>query len=56
MENKKILTICYKETLDRDFHALGDGARRQIVASLSINRMLSASELNPLGHNQWGQS
>lgn len=39
------MAICYQEPLDRTFHALGDGTRRQILAVLANQGPASASEL-----------
>ncbi|WP_299740741.1 metalloregulator ArsR/SmtB family transcription factor [uncultured Roseobacter sp.] len=39
------MAIIYHEPLDRTFHALGDGTRRQIVALLATQGSCSASEL-----------
>ena len=39
------MAIHYDEPLDRTFHALGDGTRRQILAMLATEGMLSANEL-----------
>lgn len=39
------MAINYHEPLDRTFHALGDGTRRQIVAMLSTKGACSANEI-----------
>ena len=39
------MAIHYQTALDRTFHALGDGTRRQIVSMLATKGMQSASEL-----------
>ena len=39
------MAIHYDEPLDRTFHALGDGTRRQILAMLATEGALSANEL-----------
>lgn len=40
------MAIHYETTLDRTFHALGDGTRRQMLAMLANKSFLSASELH----------
>jgi len=39
------MAIQYQEPLDRTFHALGDGTRRQILSMLAMQGELSANEL-----------
>lgn len=39
------MAIQYQVPLDRTFHALGDGTRRQIIAILAKNGACSANEL-----------
>ncbi len=39
------MAIHYDSTLDRTFHALGDGTRRRMVAMLAASGTLSAGEL-----------
>ena len=39
------MAIHYQETLDRAFHALGDGTRRAMLAMLATRGELSAGEL-----------
>lgn len=39
------MAIHYDQPLDRTFHALGDGTRRQILARLATEGALSANEL-----------
>ena len=39
------MAIQYHQPLDRTFHALGDGTRRQILSMLATNGALSANEL-----------
>ena len=39
------MAINYQSSLDRAFHALGDGTRREIVSMLARHGALSASEL-----------
>ncbi len=39
------MAIQYSEPLDRTFHALGDGTRRQIIAMLATKGACSASEI-----------
>ncbi len=39
------MAIQYQHPLDRAFHALGDGTRRQIISMLASDGALSASEL-----------
>ena len=39
------MPIHYQTTLDRTFHALGDGTRRQILAILAVEGVRSANEL-----------
>lgn len=39
------MAIHYQAPLDRTFHALGDGTRRQILSMLATNGALSASEI-----------
>lgn len=39
------MAIQYQEPLDRTFHALGDGTRRQILSILSTKGACSANEL-----------
>ena len=39
------MAIQYQEPLDRTFHALGDGTRRQILSMLATNGTCSANEL-----------
>lgn len=39
------MAIHYQAHLDRTFHALGDGTRRQIIALLARNGACSATEL-----------
>lgn len=39
------MAIQYQVPLDRTFHALGDGTRRQIIAILAKNGTCSATEL-----------
>ncbi|MEL6965361.1 MAG: metalloregulator ArsR/SmtB family transcription factor [Pseudomonadota bacterium] len=39
------MAIHYETPLDRTFHALGDGTRRQILAMLATKGALSANEL-----------
>ena len=40
------MAIQYQQPLDRTFHALGDGTRRQMLSMLASNGALSASELH----------
>lgn len=39
------MAIQYQTTLDRTFHALGDGTRRQIISVLAARGACSANEL-----------
>lgn len=39
------MAIQYQAPLDRTFHALGDGTRREIIAMLAKNGACSANEL-----------
>lgn len=39
------MAICYSSELDKVFHALGDGSRRLILATLAKNSRCTASEL-----------
>lgn len=39
------MAIQYQEPLDRTFHALGDGTRRQMLSMLATQGTLSANEL-----------
>jgi len=39
------MPICYQNTLDRVFHALGDSTRRAMLAKLSKYERLSANRL-----------
>ena len=39
------MAIQYQQPLDRTFHALGDGTRRQILSMLAMKGALSANEL-----------
>ena len=39
------MAIQYQQPLDRTFHALGDGTRRQILSMLATEGSLSASQL-----------
>lgn len=39
------MAIQYKSTLDRTFHALGDGTRREIISLLATRGACSANEL-----------
>lgn len=39
------MAIHYETPLDRTFHALGDGTRRQILSMLATSGALSANEL-----------
>ena len=39
------MAIQYQSSLDRTFHALGDGTRREILSMLSTRGALSANEL-----------
>ena len=39
------MAIQYHEPLDRTFHALGDGTRREILSMLATRGSLSANEL-----------
>lgn len=42
------MAIQYSETLDRTFHALGDGSRRRMVATLARKGSCTAGELGAL--------
>ena len=42
------MAIQYAEALDRTFHALGDGSRRRMLATISRKGACSAGELNAL--------
>jgi DNA-binding transcriptional ArsR family regulator len=42
------MAIHYAETLDRTFHALGDGSRRRMLATISRKGACSAGELGAL--------
>lgn len=39
------MAILYRESLDRVFHALGDGTRRQMISLLSQQGEMSAGQL-----------
>lgn len=39
------MAIHYQTSMDRSFHALGDGTRREMIAMLARNGALSANEL-----------
>ena len=39
------MAIHYQNTMDRAFHALGDGTRRQIISMLARNGAQSANQL-----------
>jgi len=39
------MAICYQDPLDRIFHALGDGTRRQMLTLLADEGECTASEL-----------
>ena len=42
------MAIQYTEALDRTFHALGDGSRRRLLATISRKGACSAGELGAL--------
>lgn len=44
------MAIYHRETLDRTFHALGDGTRRAMLAMVARNGEMSAGELGEPFH------